>query len=154
MRQFWTSFDVEFHGLTIWWNHISNLPTIPSAGNFTPLLTKNLLKIIMIKIEAKFYGWAPFLMPAPYQHWSVFPETPSHKILTQLRFHHNHLNTFQYNLWKLSRDYTVPYLVPGVTFCEKQVHCEKVVTQELSDQSLLKYIKIYILVIREKKCFA
>ena len=39
---------------------------------------------------------------------------------------------------QLSRDYTVCYPVPGVTFCEKQVHHEKVVTQELSDQSLLK----------------
>ena len=37
---------------------------------------------------------------------------------------------------KQSREYTVPYSVPEVTFCFKRVHHEKVVDQELGDQSI------------------
>ena len=64
MMQFWKSFDVEFHGLTIWSNHISNFyPPYRELGISALSWQKNLLKNVMIKIEARFYGCMPFLTP-------------------------------------------------------------------------------------------
>ena len=37
------------------------------------------------------------------------------------------------------REYTVPYLVPDITFCLKQVLHERVVFQELGDQCCEEY---------------
>ena len=39
-------------------------------------------------------------------------------------------------LWAWPRDYSVSYLHPETTFCVKQVHHQKTVAEELSDQSL------------------
>ena len=36
---------------------------------------------------------------------------------------------------RLPKEYTVSYSVPGITFCLKRVHLEKVAIQELGDQS-------------------
>ena len=56
---------------------------------------------------------------------------PSHKMIHQIPFPgvRNSILRAQ------PREYTVPYSVPEITFCFKQVHHEKVVFQELGDQS-------------------
>ena len=138
MRQFWTS---TWCGVS-WFDNLVRpylklLPTLLWAGNFTPLLTKILLRTVMTKnwsyvlrldtlpntntiITVKCFSWDTISQDLDTTS-TIIIQVPSNTIFEQL-----------------SRDYTIPYLVPGVTFCENQVHHEKVVTQEFSDHSLLK----------------
>ena len=92
-------------------------------------------------MKTKYFSWdtisqdIKFLYHKPFKTSEKISPQQQNKTKQQQQKTKQHKQTI---FGRLSRDYTVPYPVPGVTFCEKQVHHEKVITQELSDQSRLR----------------